>query len=519
MNERKLIPRSLLRSLFRGQTGLGSGVAANIVANAIIGIAFVVSVPLILPYIGIEAYGLVGFYVAIQGIVTVLDLGLNVAITRDFGVIGHDPANASQLRDLLRTSEIIYLGMAIAMALTWLVASRIILDWVNPSGLSEQTVYNSLLIMGVPLALQFPLSLYGGGLYGMHRQALVSAIGVVFSLLRNLGVIAILHFVSASPETYFGWNALCVGLQVPVLMLAMHSVMPLASGRSRFRFELLTRQWRFVAGIGVVTLASTLFLQVDKFVLSRIVPLETFGYYSLAATVAGGLYWLSQPVFRALLPRLSKLVEGADREQLITLYHQGTQLMAVVILPISTICAAFPQQVMLLWQRDAHLASETAPVLALLMAGGALNAILFVPYTLQLAFGSTRIQMAMILVGLAISIPLTVLFVRGWGPPGAAAATLILNVSFLTLWVPFVHRRFIPGDGFRWTLNDVALPLAAAMIGAVAARIAYRDTDSFLLIALQLGAAFFLTTACCVIASSYARRWAAKLIRRYAANA
>ncbi|HQU91607.1 MAG TPA: oligosaccharide flippase family protein [Pyrinomonadaceae bacterium] len=518
MNDRKLIPGTLLRSLLRGQAGLGSGVAANIVANAIIGVAFVVSVPLILPYIGVEAYGLIGFYAAIQGIVTVLDLGLNVAITRDFGVIGHEPASSVELRDLLRTSEIIYLGMAIVMALIWLGGSGVIRNWVNPSGLSEQTVYNCLLIMGVPLALQFPLSLYGGGLYGMHRQALVSAIGVVFSLLRNLGVIGILHFVSASPETYFGWNALCIGLQVPVLMIAMHAVMPATSKRPRFRSELLKRRWRFVTGIGVVTLASTLFLQVDKFVLARIVSLETFGYYSLAATVAGGLYWLSQPVFRALLPRLSRLVENSDHERLLTLYHQGTQLMAVMILPVSAICAAFPQQVVLLWQRDAHLASETASVLALLMAGGALNAMLFIPYTLQLAFSSTRVQMIMILAGLAVSVPLTVVLVNGWGPPGAAAATLILNLSFLILWVPFIHRRFIPGDGWKWTLSDVVLPLAAATVGAVVARIAYRDTDSFLLIALQLGAAFFFTTACCVITSSYARQWVTGLIGRYVAK-
>jgi O-antigen/teichoic acid export membrane protein len=299
----------------------------------------------------------------------------------------------------------------------------------------------------------------------------------------------------------------------------MHAVMPATAERPRFRFELLKRRWRFVAGIGVVTLASTLFLQVDKFVLARIVSLETFGYYSLAATVSGGLYWLSQPVFRALLPRLSKLVEGSDRERLLTLYHQGTQLMAVVILPISTICVAFPQQVILLWQRNAHMASETESVLALLMAGGALNAILFVPYTLQLAFSSTRVQMAMILVGLAISVPLTVVLTKVWGPPGAAAAILVLNLSFLTLWVPFIHRRFIQGEVWRWTIHDVALPLGAAILSAAIARIVYRDTDSFLLMALQLGAAFLVTTGCCIVASRYARQWVTKLIRRYAANA
>lgn len=513
-----MIPRSLIRSLLNGQGGLGSGIAANVAANAIIGIAFVVSVPLILPYIGVEAYGLVGFYVAIQGIVTVLDLGLNVAITRDFGVIGHDPARARDLRDLLLTSEIIYVGMAIAMAVVWLIAADFILAWVNPAGLSERTVHNCLLIMGVPLALQFPLSLYGGGLYGMHRQALVSVIGVVFSLLRNLGVIGVLYFVSASPETYFGWNALCIGLQVPVLVLALRSVIPAANEKPQFRLDLLTRQWRFVVGIGVVTLAATLFLQVDKFVLARVVSLETFGYYSLAATVVGGLYWLSQPVFRALLPRLSKLVESADRTALLTLYHQGTQLMAIAILPISAICVAFPRQVMFLWQRNAHTASETETVLAILMAGGALNALLFVPYTLQLAFSSTRVQIVMILAGFGVSVPLTIVLAGTWGPPGAAATTLIVNSMFMLFGVPVIHRRFIPGDVWRWTVYDIAFPLAAVTLGTVAARLAYRDTESFLLIAAQLGAALLFTTGCCIVASGHARHWIRSQMVKYVAK-
>ena len=237
---------------------------------------------------------------------------------------------------------------------------------------------------------------------------------------------------------------------------------------------------------------------------------------SLATTVAGGLYWLSQPVFRALLPRLSKLVESADREALLTLYHQGSQLMAIVILPISAICVTFPQQVMFLWQRNAHTASETETVLAVLMAGGALNAILFIPYTLQLAFSSTRVQMAMILAGLGVSVPLTIALANAWGPPGAAATNLMVNLIFILVGVPIIHRRFIAGEVWRWTLHDIALPLTAVTLGAVAARLAYRDTDSFLLIAVQLGAAFLLTTGCCIAASGHARRWIKGQTERYA---
>ncbi|MEQ1761624.1 MAG: oligosaccharide flippase family protein [Pyrinomonadaceae bacterium] len=494
-----------IRNLISKPFGLRSSIAVNIAANVVSAIVFIASVPLYLPYIGVEAYGLVGIFVALQGVLMVLDLGLNVAITREFAVKGNDPTRSGEIHDLLRTAEIFYWVLTVLTALVWLTVARTASTYVNPEGLSPDTVYNCFLIMGIPLALQFPLSLYSAGLYGMQRQALVSGIGVVFAVARSLGVVAALRFISASPETYFIWNAGLMGLQVPVLALALRWAMPATDRKPRFESSMLTSQWRFVAGIGVVTLASTILLQTDKFVLARMFPLEVFGFYSLAATVAAGLQWLVQPVFRGVFPQLAQSAETGDQTTLTRVYHQGCQIMAIIILPISTVLVFFSWETMMLWQRNPETASNTYISLSLLMAGCALNALLFVPYALQLAFSSTRLQLITLVAGLAVSIPTTIAFASYWGPPGAAAVWLILNVLFLAITVPLTHRRFLAGEAARWGVHDVLMPLSAAVVAGALAKYFYRETDSFVLIAVQLAMVFGFVSICCVLASDIAR--------------
>lgn len=504
-----------IRDLISKPFGLKSSIAANIAANAVTAVAFIISVPLIIPYIGIEAYGLVGVFIALQGVVMVLDIGLNVAVTREFATKGANPERLGELWDLLRTSEPVYWTITSIAAAFWLAAAGFVSSYVNPQGLSADTVYRSSLIMGIPLVLQFPVSLYSAGLYGLQRQALVSMITALFAVARSLGVLGALAVVSPSPETYFGWNALIVAIQVPVIALALRSAMPRAPRKPSFDPSLLTRQWKFVAGIGVVTLASMLLLQTDKFVLARMFSLETFGFYALAATVATGLQWLIQPVFRAFFPRLSQVAESDDQEILRLLYHQGCQLMAIVVLPVAAICVFFASEVMMSWQRNPAAALNSSPSLRFLMAGGAVNALLFVPYALQLAYGSTRIQLFSLLAGLAASVPLTIVFASYWGPVGAAAVWLLVNLVFLFVNVPLTHRRFLKGETSQWAVRDVLLPIIAAAASGGLMRLAYMETDSYLLMALQLGVAFVVVAVSCVLAADLVRGW---LIRRLKFN-
>jgi hypothetical protein len=121
--------------------------------------------------------------------------------------------------------------------------------------------------------------------------------------------------------------------------------------------------------------------------------------------------------------------------------------------------------------------------------------------------GSTRIQLVTLLAGLSVSLPTTFMAASYWGPVGAAAVWLAINIAFLLINVPMTLRRFLPGETASWLVRDVLLPIVVSVVIGGLIRIAYRETDSYLLMAFQVGIAFALVGVSCVFAADLVRGW------------
>ena len=96
---------------------MNPSIRINILANlagkawsALMGLAFV---PLYIEYMGIESFGLVGFFVTLVGVTTILDMGLTTTLNRELARLSALPDAAAEMRTLLHTLEIIYWGIAI----------------------------------------------------------------------------------------------------------------------------------------------------------------------------------------------------------------------------------------------------------------------------------------------------------------------------------------------------------------------------------------------------------------------
>ena len=79
---------------------------ANIVAN-LLGqswsvLVSIAVIPLYIKFLGIEAYGLLGFYMMLQGILQVLDLGLSPTMNRELARYSTMSDKAGEARDLVR---------------------------------------------------------------------------------------------------------------------------------------------------------------------------------------------------------------------------------------------------------------------------------------------------------------------------------------------------------------------------------------------------------------------------------
>jgi O-antigen/teichoic acid export membrane protein len=204
--------------------------------------------------------------------------------------------------------------------------------------------------------------------------------------------------------------------------------------------------------------------QMDKVVLSRLLPLQAFGYYMLADTLANGMYLFITPVFGALYPRLAAHVAAAYTSEIRGLYHGGTQLLAVLMLPVAAVLAFCPAAAIAAWTGDTASVERVAPILRLLVLGTALNGLMHIPYALQLAYGWTRIGVLLRGFELLFFLPLLLLLAAWYGGVGAASVWLAMNAVYFIMGTFWTHRRLLIGDAWRWLVVDVGLPAMAAFV-------------------------------------------------------
>jgi O-antigen/teichoic acid export membrane protein len=218
-----------------------------------------------------------------------------------------------------------------------------------------------------------------------------------------------------------------------------------------------------MAAIGATGLA---LMHLDKILLSRLLPLATFGHYMLAGMVAGGLYAVVAPIFNWTYPRLSQMAAAAPGS-LPAQYRLLSHAMACLFLPLGMGVAVGSEGLLALWLGDQALAASLAPVLALLLAGSALHCVMFLPYAMTLARGRADIALRINLVLLAALVPLLLVLSIRYGALGAALAWLLLHVCYMLAGSWFTHRALLPQATAPWLREDV-LPvlLLSVALGA-----------------------------------------------------
>jgi O-antigen/teichoic acid export membrane protein len=423
----------------------------------------------------VEAFALLGVYATVTALLLVFDLGLSATLTRELARLDTDDATRNEARDVARTLEGIYwvVGSLTGLALVF-AAPAVAENWLRPHELPVEALRLGIMAMGIAIGLQWPISLYTGGLLGLQHHLALNVLTAGLATVQSLGAVVTVAFVSPSIGAFFLWQVVATGIFVAAFRWTFWRRLDPDRSGAAFRPSLLGSRWRFAGGMVGISLTSTVLTQTDKVILSTQLPLAEFGYYTFAFTVAGTLGFIAVPVYMAVYPRLVQLVARSDREGVEALYHGATQLVSVLLIPLGTMLAFFPQEILAVYARDALLPERAALLLALLAVGIGLNGIMLLPLALQLAYGWTSLSLWKNIVGAVVYVPFLLAAIAEYGAAGAAAAFIGLNLGYMLLEVPIMHTRLLRGALFNWYWADVIRPLLATLLVAVAGRAALR---------------------------------------------
>jgi O-antigen/teichoic acid export membrane protein len=445
---------------------LRANTIANLAGQIWAFVVWLIVTPFYLRIVGAEGYGLIGFFIVLQAAIAVLDLGMSGLLNREMARGAAGAVEPAAMANLVRCLQWVYgpLCVLIAIALTagsgWIAS-----HWLQAPASADSHPDRAVRLMGLAVALQFPIVFYSFGLAGLQRQLLMNGLNSTMTTLRQVGVFAPLLLIAPTTEVFFAWQAATGALHSLVLARALWSALPKGGRRMPLDFKPLRALSRLTGSLAAVGLLTFLLTQTDRVLLSRLLPLADFGRYMLAATLAYGINRMAAPINTAVLPRFSELVALNRIERLKSFYHTSNQVVAVAIVPATVVLAVFAADVLRLWTGSDEVARMAAPVLALLAVGYGINATMTLAWALQVAYGQTRFGLVQSIVSVLFAVPAIAWAAMRFGAAGAASVWLLLNLGYLAITMPLIHRRILPGELASWYLRDVA-PVASASVAA-----------------------------------------------------
>lgn len=465
-------------------------------------------IPLYIKFVGIESWGLIGIFVTLQAMSSILDLGMSNTLNREMARLSALKDRQQEMRNLVRTLEMLYWGIAALVGIAIVSLSPFIAHhWIKANQLSPKAVEQAFLLMGIAIALQMPVGFYSGGLIGLQRQVLLNAINIAANTLRGIGVVLLLWLVSPTIQAYFLWQIAVSIINILLLAMFLKRRLLFAGNTTVFQKQLLKGVWRFAAGMSAISVLAVILTQMDKIILSRMLSLEMFGYYTLASSVAMALAFVFTPVFSAVYPMFTQSVSADDQEGLKRLYHKSCQFMSVLVLPVAIVTALFSYEIILLWTQKPVIAEKSHLLVSILICGTAINGVMNLPYALQLAFGWTKLSFFKSTIAVILLVPLIIYMAMRYGAVGAASVWLVLNMGMFFFEIPIMHRRILRKEKWRWYLQDVCLPLAVCVLVAGLGRIFINGPMSQLMMLLNLIIISALTLGTVSFITPVTRTW------------
>lgn len=442
----------------------------NIIANYIgqfyILIIGIVMIPFYLKYLGAEAYGLVGFFALVQSWMLLLDMGISPTLAREVSKVkAHNTSeNKKRFKYLLHSLEFIFILIAVTVAMSIVLFSDwITQNWLNIETLDLYMVAYCIKLIGIMVGVRFLLTLYRSGIVGSEEQVWFNQANIVIATLRFVGVLFILHFIGHDFQYFFEYQMVVSLLEFLLFSFKFYKIMDIGWFQLYFSLKAVKPVLVFASSIAYTGGVWIFITQFDKLLLSGILPLKEYGYFALLGMVANAIIQISEPISRAILPRMTRLHLQKREDEVLLIYKKSTQLVAVVVFSVAGIVGVYSYELLYAWTGNLEASSWGKDILFwYVMANGLLTLATF-QYYLQFVYANLKMHVLYHSIIIYLLPPLIVWIAYTQGALGVSMAWFVFVLLSFLVWTPIIHHLLAPRLHKNWMIHDI-LPILFSTI-------------------------------------------------------
>lgn len=456
--------------------GLRQNIVANYGSQIYVAMLGILVVPVYVGELGLEAYGLIGFFSMLQAWFGLLDLGLSPTIGRETSRFNGGAISISQYRQLFRSLSMIFTALAIAGGAALLLsADAIATRWLNTGHLRHEEVTFAVQVMALSIMLRWMGGLYRGVVVGYERLVWMSGFNVAIATLRFLGVLGAMHAFGRNPTVFFTYQAILAIIEFGGLRWMTYRVLPRidpAGEKLVWSIKPVKTQLAFAGSVAFTSSVWVIVTQIDKLLLSGILLLSDYGNYSLAVLIASGITMAVAPIAASITPHLAKLEAQGDAAQVVGIYRRTTKLVSVLGGAAGLVLIFLTAPVLKAWTGNHVVADDVVPIVVWYALGNLVLNFSSFAYSLQYAKGTMRYHVIGNVLMLVLLVPTLFILARKLGTLGAGLTWALVNVIYLLGWVSYTHARLMPKLNMKWIFFDILIIIVpAGLVAAVIAKL------------------------------------------------
>lgn len=441
---------------------LRKNITFNLFGQGVVIILSFVSFKYIYSGLGEDALGIIYFSLMVSALLTsALDMGLSKTTVRE--IAAHHAIEPDYITKLTQTFSLIYwLAFVIVAVLFVLLLPDILDSWVNLTSMDSDLAYYVLLIIGPTTLLAIPKSFLSSVCIGLQRMDINNSVDISVAVIQQTGMIILLANDSDIVSVAY-WLGITNILRISAYLFFTTRLLSLNAMLPWFSWHVITRIKNYTSKMMFISLVLVVHKQLDKILVSKLLPIGIFGIYSFVFMSIGKTTMVTGAVTQAVFPFFSELDKQGKGKEILDRFLILQDFLIFGTAPIfaSGIFFSLPLFTFLL---DKEKAAALQIPIIFLSISFYLSTILRLARTYMFATSKPESILKSDVLSLFIVTPSTVFLVYSMGINGAALAWVIFYGVLAILIVPGVYRKEFKLSPYLWFKSVVSAVLLASVI-------------------------------------------------------
>lgn len=417
----------------------------------------VLLIPIYVSKVGIEGFGLIGFFYLLQNVMQIFDAGLGGSLARQASITKKNPILYGKFIKQFMVVVAIFCFVSVLVFVVGGINRELVATKWLVSNLDMSVLSLCVLSIFSVLALRYLSGPFRSGLIGLECHIGLSIINFLIVSLRFPGGLLVLFLYDNSLVSYFVYQIFVAFIELIMLILYFVRQSNKVMLSDKIEIDLqhnhtsLKSLLLFSGQLSLLSVTWVVVTQVDKLILSKYINLEEFGYYSMAVSISAVILMLSAPLSQVLMSRLTVLITSHKKHEYISLYAKSYTNVIICLVPVSVFLYIFSKEVIYLWTGDEKIALLSSFYTSWLVLGNVISVLMTLVFLLQYSVGRLKAHTTVYLVYSVFIVPLSVIIAQQFKGEGAVLFWFFHNLVFFVVWGGMVHYKFINGfNRYLW---------------------------------------------------------------------